>query len=254
MPLNSALAMAAPSTQDSNTVGKNMKASTIRRLHRWLGLIFSLSILASALSGVIHTLMARNQPPPPAVKPSGYFLDPSAIRVGAAEAIKNLASDFGQVGAINLRMIGGEPWYQIYGSSPVAAYVSAKDGRIDPSQDEKYGAEIASRFLGGVEVRKTDYLTSFNKEYLNIFRVHPVYRFDADDASGTRVYVSTTTGSVTRYTNDKMQFEANIFTNFHKLAFISNRTVRDIVLVTLTGGTALAALAGIVLFFYTRRK
>ena len=231
-----------------------MKASTLRRLHRWLGLIFSLSILASALSGVLHTIMAHKQPPPPAVKPSGSFLDPSAIRFGPAEAMKNLAPDFGNVAAINLRMIGGEPWYQIYGASPVPSYVSALDGRIDPSQDEKYGAEIAKRFLGGAKVAKTDYLTSFNKEYINIFRVLPVYRFDSEDGRGTRVYVSTTTGSVTRYTNDQMQFEANVFTNFHKLAFIPDRMTRDIVLVTLTGGTALAALAGVFLFFYTQRK
>ncbi len=59
---------------------------------------------------------------------------------------------------------------------------------------------------------------------------------------------------MTRYTNDQMQFEANVFTNFHKLAFIPDRTTRDIVLVTLTGGTVLAALAGVFLFFYTRRK
>ena len=231
-----------------------MKASTLRRLHRWLGLIFSLSILASALSGVLHTIMAHKQPPPPAVKPSGSFLDPSAIRFGPAEAMKNLPADFGNVAAINLRMIGGEPWYQIYGASPVPSYVSALDGRIDPSQDEKYGAEIAERFLGGAKAAKTDYLTSFNKEYINIFRVLPVYRFNSEDGRGTRVYVSTTTGSVTRYTNDQMQFEANVFTNFHKLAFIPDRTTRDIVLVTLTGGTALAALAGVFLFFYTRRK
>jgi hypothetical protein len=231
-----------------------MKASTLRRLHRWLGLIFSLSILASALSGVLHTIMAHKQPPPPAIKPSGSFLDPSAIRFGPAEAMKNLPSDFGNVAAINLRMIGGEPWYQIYGPSPLPSYVSALDGRIDPSRDEAYGAEIAERFLGGAKVRKTDYLTAFNSEYINIFRMLPVYRFDADDGLGNRVYVSTTTGSVTRYTNDKMQFEANVFTNFHKLAFIRDRMVRDIVLVTLTGGTALAALAGVFLFFYTRRK
>ncbi len=231
-----------------------MKTSTIRRIHRWLGLIFSLSILASSLSGVVHTLLAHSQPPPPSVKPSGNFFDPSAIRIGAAEAMKKLGGDFEQVGAINLRMIGGEPWYQIYGSSLVPSYVSAVDGRVDSSQDQKYGSEIAECFLGGAKVQNTDYLTSFNNEYVNIFRVLPVYRFDCSDGKGTRVYVSTTTGSVTRYTNDRMQFEANIFMNFHKFAFIPNRMARDIALVTVTGGAALVALAGVFLFFYTRRR
>jgi len=103
-------------------------------------------------------------------------------------------------------------------------------------------------------VQKTDYLTSFNNEYVNIFRVLPVYRFDSSDGEGTRVYVSTTTGSVTRFTNDKMQFEANLFMNFHKFAFIPNRMVRDITMVTVTGGASLVALAGVFLFFYTRRR
>jgi hypothetical protein len=151
-------------------------------------------------------------------------------------------------------MIGGEPWYQIYGSQSVPTYVCARDGRLDRSKDDQYASEIAAAFLGGVNVRKTDYLTAFNSEYINIFRILPVHRYDSGDGLGTRVYVSTTTGSVTRHTNDQMQFEANVFTNLHKLAFIPNRLARDIILTTLTSGSALAAIAGIVLFFMTRKK
>ena len=157
--------------------------------------------------------------------------------------------------AINLRGIGGEPWYQIYAAPHAPAqYVSAVDGRIDPAQDERYAAEIASAFLGGAAVRRTDYLTAFNAEYINIFRILPVYRFDAADGRGTRVYVSTATGSVTRHTDNSRQFEANVFTNFHKLGFIRDKNTRDFVLTALTLGIFIAALLGVALFFLTARK
>jgi uncharacterized iron-regulated membrane protein len=230
-----------------------MKKQTQRRLHRWLGLIFSLSILAFATSGMLHILMTYTQEPPPPARPSGGFLDPSKIIIPPAAGMKNLPADFGQVRAINLRLIGGEPWYQIYGSGGVPAYISATDGRLDPSQDESYAAEIASAYLGGAAVQKTDYLTTFNREYINIFRVLPVYRFDANDKAGTRVYVSTVTGNVTRHTDDGRQLEANIFSNFHKLAFIPNKQTRDIALTTITVGVILASITGIALFFTTRK-
>ncbi len=182
-------------------------------------------------------------------------MEVNAITVSVAEAVRQLDADKPEVQAINLRGIGGQPWYQIYTTtSPIPHYVSAEDGRLDPSRDEAYAAEIATNFLGGKDVSKTDFLTAFNSEYLNIFRILPVYRFDAGDELDTRVYVSTTTGSVTRHTDRKRQFEALIFTNFHKLGFISNKDLRDIVLTVLTTGTFLVSCLGIVLFFATRPK
>jgi hypothetical protein len=132
--------------------------------------------------------------------------------------------------------------------------VNAADGRVDPEQDERYAAEIASAFLGGAKVRKTDYLTGFNREYINIFRILPVYRFDLDDDLQTRVYVSTTTGSVTRHTDKQRQFEANAFSNFHKFGFIPNKDLRDLALTVMTGGVFIASALGIVLFFLTRPR
>jgi len=227
-----------------------MNRHWIRQTHRWLGLIFSLSVLLSAGSGVLHTVMTRTQSPPPPARPSGGGLAPEKIRIPVAEAIGQRPAQ-----AVNLRGISGEPWYQIYASTAAPAeYVSAVDGRVDPGQDERYAAEIAAAFLGGAAVRKTDYLTGFNREYLNIFRVLPVHRFDVDDGRGTRVYVSTTTGSVTRHTDNARQLEANIFTNFHKLGFIPNKEVRDLVLTGLTFGVFLVAVLGILLFFLTRPR
>jgi hypothetical protein len=152
-------------------------------------------------------------------------------------------------------MIGNEPWYQIFTTAgPQPAYVSAIDGRHDPEQDEVYARQIAAQYLGGKEVRKTDFLTSFNSEYINIFRILPVHRFDANDEIGTRVYVSTTTGSVTRHTDNKRQFEASVFTYFHKLGFIPNKNVRDWTLGILTFGALAVSALGVILFFLTSAR
>jgi hypothetical protein len=178
----------------------------------------------------------------------------SDITCSVTEAIAKLGTDAGEVRAVNIRSIGGEPWYQIYMTKGPARYLSAKDAHEDPSKDPLYASEIASAFLGGASVEKTDFLTSFNSEYLNIFRILPVYRFDYADGKGTRVYVSTTTGSVTRHTDNRRQFEASFFSNFHKLAFVSNKVMRDWILVGLTTATALVALLGVALFFAMRPR
>ena len=89
---------------------------------------------------------------------------------------------------------------------------------------------------------------------MNIFRILPVFRFDVDDGAGTRVYVSTTTGTVTRHTDNEKQFEANVFFLFHKFGFIPDKNTRDAVLVSAMVGISLVALGGVVLFFMTRPR
>lgn len=227
-----------------------MKKTFYRKAHRWLGLAFSLTILMSAGSGVLHNVMTYTQKPPPPARPSGGGLDVSRAQLPIAEAVARLQQK--DVQAVNLRGINGEPWYQVFTSSgDKPAYVSAVDGRVDPSQDERYAEQIASAFLGGVQVVKAGFLTEFDKEYINIFRMLPVYRFNAADSLNTRVYVSTLTGSVTRHTDDKRQFEASVFTNFHKFGFIPNKLARDIILTTVTLGAFIVSILGIVLFFVT---
>lgn len=225
----------------------------IRKAHRWLGLIFSLTLLMSSGSGVIHTLMTRTQAPPPAARPGNQSLDTSAIKLTAQEAVARISGG-PAASAINLRMIAGQPCYQIFAAKGKPNYVNAVTGAVDPAADEIYAEEIASGFLGGMAVKKSDYLTGFNREYIGIFRILPVYRFDAGDANGSRVYVSTVTGSVTRLTDDGKQFEADLFTIVHKFGFIPNKDVRDWSLMAVTGGTFAVSVLGVVLFFMTRPR
>jgi hypothetical protein len=255
--------MAAVSTAVSNGSGDGlettlllfMNSRLIRKLHRWLGLVFSITVMLASGSGVLHNVMTNTQAPPPPAKPSGGGMDVNAIKISVAEGVAKLAEANAEVAAVNLRGIGGQPWYQIYTkTSRSPQYVSAVDGRVDPAMDEAYAAEIATKFLGGAAVKKTDFLTDFNSEYINIFRILPVYRFDAGDALETRVYVSTTTGSMTRHTDRRRQFEATIFTNIHKLGFIPDKKTRDLVLTVVNCGIFIVSCLGITLFFATRPK
>lgn len=232
-----------------------MNSRLIRKLHRWLGLLFSLTVLIASGSGVLHNIMTRTQAAPPQAKPSGGGMDVNAIKISVAEAVAKLTEDKPEVLAVNLRGIGSQPWYQIYTkTSRTPHYVNAVDGKLDPAMDEAYASEIATKFLAGAEVKKIDFLTAFNSEYINIFRILPVYRFDSGDALDTRVYVSTTTGSVTRHTDKQRQFEATVFTNFHKLGFIPDKDTRDLVLTVVNVGIFLVSCLGIALFFVTRPK
>lgn len=229
-----------------------MKSNWIRKAHRWLGLVFSITLLMSSGSGVLHIVMTRSQAPPPPARPSGGGLDVAAIRVSAADAVAALGKP---AQALNLRMIGGRPCYQIFlRDERGPRYVDAIDGRVDDALDEAYAAEIAAGHLGGAAVAKTGYLSAFDDEYIGIFRILPVHRFAAADGKGTRVYVSTVTGSVTRHTDDAKQFEADAFTRFHKLGFIRDKNLRDLVLGVLTGGVFAVSLLGVLLFFLTRPK
>jgi uncharacterized iron-regulated membrane protein len=234
-----------------------MKSLIARRLHRWIGLLFSVFALIASGSGLIHNIMTRTQAPPPPARPAGTALDPAAVTVPLSAAIARLADPDRNAPllAANLRVIGNASWWQLFVTgAPRPHYVNAANGQADDGADERFAAEIASGFLGGKAVRKTDYLTAFNNEYINIFRLLPVYRFDAagGDPLHTRVYVSTITGSVTRHTDDQRQWEANVFTNFHKFGFIPNKDLRDLTLSLTTSGIFLAALSGVALFFMTR--
>lgn len=227
-------------------------SARVRSFHRWIGLIFSVSILMSSGSGVLHNVMTRTQSPPPQARPAGQSLESERIKVSVSDALRQLAVGSRKIQAVSIRSIGSDPWYQVIlegGGKPL--YVNASTGSPGSDADEIYASRIAEDYLGGKPVKKTDYLTAFNQEYINIFRILPVYRFDAEDGKGSRVYVSTMTGSVTRYTDNSKQFEASIFTNVHKFGFISNHDLRDFLLTLVTAGSFAAALAGIILFFMT---
>ncbi len=219
----------------------------LRTFHRWHGLAMSVIVLMAATSGLLHTWMARSQPPPPPAQPAG--------EVALATVTVPVASLPGPAAGVILRQIGDQPWWQVLpAGGGLPRWVDARTGTEDPTADARYAAHIAHQALAGKKVQQAGFLTAYDQEYIAIFRILPVYRFNADDAAHTRVYVSTMTGSVTRLTDDAKQFEATTFSLLHKWMFIRNRTVRDWTLMGAMTGLVGLALSGVVLFVRTRRR
>jgi hypothetical protein len=236
-----------------------IKAQWIRKAHRWIGLIFSITVLMASGSGLIHLWMSRSQPAPPAVAARSpvSHIDVDAITVSAADAMQSIKKQRSSAVAkeIHLRSIAGQPWYQVFlHGEQKAAYVNAVTGESNDAMDEQFAREIAMGALGTNAIEHRAYLTQYDAEYIAIFRILPVYRFDNNDEMGRRVYVSTLTGSVTRATDDQKQWEANLFSNFHKWQFINNKNLRDSLLGLATFGSFFVSILGIWLFVITGKS
>lgn len=231
-----------------------MNAKLLRSLHRWIGLACALTVLAASGSGILHVVMTWKQSAPPRPLPAEP-LPWTEIRLSPAEVLTKSGRDAATVRSLQVCRIAGEPWYQITGAeNPEPQYFSARDGRIGEDCDRRYALEIAQRFLPAATMRWTRRLDRYDGEYIAIFRLLPVHRIDVDDGRGTRLYVSTLTGSVARHTDDSRQLEANLFSLVHKYSFIPSKSWRDGLLVTFTALAFLTSLAGIFLFALTRSR
>lgn len=218
-----------------------------RRLHRVLGLVFGTYVLLAAMSGISHNLMSAFFPaPPPARSTGGVAVE--AITLTPREAVAT-ADGKGSVDAVNLRMIAGAPWYQVFFSGdPAPRYVQAESGAVDPAMDEIHAREIAARMFQGSTPTLTARLDSFDGEYLNIYRLLPVYRFEIGDGRGSRAYISTVTGSAAFATNDARQTVAGFFSNVHKLNFISHVPLKLTLLSILAFGAIVTVAYGFLMW------
>lgn len=200
-----------------------------RKMHRWVSAFAAAYVIMATLSGIVHIVMANFYTPPPPVLPQG-ILHAEKITLSPAAAVQKMPGKNKSVKNISLRSALGKTWYQIIiQDNPIPYYIDAMSGELGRNIDETYAQDIARQYLRtNKTLEKTAFLTQFNDEYLNIFRMLPVYRFDEDGSNGVRVYVSTVTGSVALYLNAPRAFGQNAFSTLHKLSFIPHKLIRDI--------------------------
>ena len=234
-------------------IRKVLHSKKTRNIHRWIGIAVALYVVMATISGSIHIIMTNFYSPPPPVMPQGLInLEKASLPL--ADIVKKIPAGE-QVKGINIRTIDNNLWYQVITADGNPYYINAANGSLDKNMDESYAKQIAASYLKKEEgLTKTDYLTAFNSEYLNIFRALPVYRFDAENTNGERVYVSTVTGSVTLYLNTPRAFGQKSFSYLHKLSFIPNKLVRDMLMAVLVASVLITTLIGVGIFFTRKRK
>jgi len=234
-------------------IRKALHSKKVRNAHRWIGIAVALYVVMATISGSIHIIMTNFYSPPPPVMPQGLVnLEKASLPL--ADIVKKIPAGE-QVKGINIRTIDDNLWYQVVTEGSKPYYINAENGKLSENMDESYAQQIAAAYLKKQEgVTKTDYLTTFNSEYLNIFRALPVYRFDAENSNGERVYVSTITGSVALYLNTPRAFGQNMFSSLHKLSFIPNKLVRDILMAVLVASVLVTTLIGVGMFFARKKK
>jgi len=79
-----------------------MKPSTLRALHRWIGLACAFTVLLATGSGILHLVMTWTQSPPPRPAPADSFTPPMA-----AFPISSLPADL-LVHTIQVRLLEHE--------------------------------------------------------------------------------------------------------------------------------------------------
>lgn len=226
---------------------------TRRKFHRWVGISCALYALMAVISGVTHIVMTWSFPAPPPVTPTGTV--PLKQAVLPLSALAERLPPGTEARGVNLRQVDGILWYQIVGGpNEPPLYLNAATGEIGDEVDKNYARQIAAEFLKTDALEQTDYITSFNNEYLNIYRVLPAYRFDQMESNGVRVYVSTITGSVTLYLNTPRAFSQKLFSVLHKFSFIPHKGVRDAMLMLAALSVLVTTIMGIVVFLGLPKK
>jgi hypothetical protein len=225
-----------------------MKKIKIRKLHKYLGLIASIYVLLAVISGIIHIVMANFFTPPPPIMPENV-VGIEKISIPFSEIIKELPKNFGKVNSVNFRTIKGKLYYQFISDKPAKPrYINALSGKLEKNMDIIYAKEIAKKYLNNSNINQTEFLTNFTNEYLNIFRILPVYKFEAKNKLKEKVYVSTITGSVTLYLNKYRSFSQATFSLMHKFQFIQNKIIRDTLLALSALSVLFVSMLGVWIF------
>jgi len=226
-------------------------------LHRWLGIVIGLVVVLWFASGIAMIYVGGMPELTPRTRLDHLdALDFSRVRLTPAQAAQQLAEGAAEPGTPVLLTVLERPAYRF----PAAgATIFADDGaRLEPV-DEPAARAVAQRFLRGAapSLRLVRSLDSPDQWTLSLRRAMPLYKYAAEDASGTELYVSPATGEVVQLTTRRDRSLAWIATIPHWLYFSSLRQNQPLwyrLVVWLSGLACVLAVLGLALAFTQWRR
>ncbi len=219
---------------------------TLRKLHKWIGLIVALQFLLWMASGVVMSLLDadkvqgrafRVKPPAPQAWPRDV-LDPSSLLAASKEAVSSIGSGW----------VLDRPVYQLQGDKR-SWLLGARDGRPFVIDAALAGALARASYSGTGQAGAARLL-----EYAPEARAHKerVWRVDFDDADATTVYVSARSGKVLEHRNRTWRL-FDFFWMLHIMDYAERTSFNHPLLVSSAIGGLWMALSGVWLLFASLR-
>jgi hypothetical protein len=177
-----------------------MTAAHARRLvyliHRWTGVGACVLMALWLVSGTVMLFVGYPRLLPHERLQHLPVLQPAACCV-AVEAALSLARAPAEVSAITLTSVAGQPRYRVKEGAGDFLMVDAVTGRRVPAVDAAAAADSARAFLPGAAARVEGQVVDDRWTHSGALDAHrPLFRVQMQDADGTVLYVSSTTGEV----------------------------------------------------------
>ena len=220
--------------------------------HRIIGIITVIPVIFWTLSGLMHPFMAHFFKPTIAneflvAKP----IDKSQLVLSLQEVLnKNKIAEFK-----NFRIVSfnNSTYYQVKTTKKKLEYFNTFDAKRLENGDEKYAHWLSRYFLDDQKngIIKTDIVSEFTPEYKYINRYLPVYKTTFNRPDGMEVYVETASSKLATFNPKSRQAFIWFFDTFHNWAFIdwiSNNSIRIVVMFLFLSIIFFSAISGIVIY------
>ncbi len=271
--------------KQSKTANSRLQKLALRRWHRILGLLVSVTTLIFAASGLFHLVMSHQQ-------------ERDAVHIQPTLAQAHMLNDqvWQEVTQSPLAKLdalvqhNATYWYVLPATAmnqmPVAAVAAiateaehaehdshhAHDAHPSAKAEpymlraDKYSTEIATKSVEAFATRQVlqlshipesaiqgvTWVTRFANEYGFIFKRLPVLKVQLDDAEHTRYYIEPATGALSAKVRDMDGLEGFVFAYLHKWSIEGlNKDLRDVLVSLFALWNVVVAILGLVLF--TRR-
>jgi hypothetical protein len=220
--------------------------------HRIIGIITLIPVIFWTLSGLMHPFMAHFFKPTIAheflvAKP----IDKSQLTLSIQEVLqKNKLAEFK-----NFRIVSfdNSTYYQVKTTKDELVYFNALDAMKLENGDQKYAHWLSRYFLDDQKssIVKTEILTEFTSQYKYVNRYLPVYKTTFNRPDEMEVYVETASSKLATFNPKSRQAFIWFFDTFHNWAFIdwiSNNSIRIVVMFLFLSIIFFSAISGIVIY------
>jgi len=244
----------------------------LRRGHRIVGILVSVSTLAFSVSGGYHLLKTSGNPASgPSPQDTGFEARDFSLHLSSLA----IAGEARTIRAVSCARIDGETYYRVvkgdmrhapthgghhgHGSTTgpdragQVVLIHATTGRTLSDGDPRHIASLARTF-GGAGERTFDAqtpVTRYGGEYGFVFKRLPVTRVTLEN--GVRYYIDASSGTLAARIDDGDALEGWVFAYLHKFEWLGAPLARDIAGVLFALGNATVAMLGLMLFRRVQR-